>query len=349
MKISSFILTFLCLIFLLIACSPIYEETFYDEEEFIRDSSKIVEGKYKRPLLKERGERGEEDLEGCFMRKEETLQEGDCFTLLLHCPKRPEGVSAAEQINQQMGFVVSQGQLSLPYIGSVEAEGLTLIELKEKIQACYRSFFPDIQVFLNFKTRKERFVSIIGAKNSVIPIRGESSLSQVLAQAELPPFCNLHHSYVMRQGEKLPVDLYQLIYEGSETDNIPLRGGDQIFIANGEEEVVMVTGEVAQPGLIHIPPGGISLREALGQAGGLPFTGSRDDLQVIRGGFSPTKVYLISWDQMLSLSHDSLLLMPGDVVVVPTRPITQWNRWINGLQPSLTAVQTGHAIYNFSD
>lgn len=317
------------LVLLLMSCTPIYEETFYDEEEFIRDSAKIAQRKGKM----------ENQFGDCSFEREDILQEGDRLTLFLHCPKRPEWVSAIRQISDQTDFVISQGQLSLPYIGSVETEGLTLAELKASIQESYQCYFPAIQVFLDFKKRKERFVSIIGTNKSIVPIQGEISLFQVLAQAELPSSCNLHQSYVMRQGEKLPIDLYQLVYEGSEKDNILMHGGDQIFIADGGSESVMVTGEVSQPGLIEVPNGGISLREALAQAGGISFTGSRNHLQVIRGNLVPPKVYSISWERMLSASNERLLLMPGDVVVVSAKPVTQWNRLINDLQPSLNAVQ----------
>ena len=48
-------------------------------------------------------------------------------------------------------------------------------------------------------------------------------------------FCsnaNLFMSYVIREGRPLPIDLYKLMNEGDMDQNIVMRGGDKIFIAN---------------------------------------------------------------------------------------------------------------------
>ena len=89
----------------------------------------------------------------------------------------------------------------------------------------------------------------------------------------------------------------------------------------------------------------MSLREALVHAGGIPFTGNKQHIQVIRGNLQCPKIYLLAWQHIIHLPNDSLLLMPGDTVYVTATPITEWNRFISQLLPSAQAFQTGWGVY----
>ena len=115
----------------------------------------------------------------------------------------------------------------------------------------------------------------------------------------------------------------------------------------------MVMGEVNAPRVVNLPYGFISLKEALVMAGGIPFTGNRNCIQIIRGNLQCPKIYQISWNHIIHLPNDSLLLMPGDTVYVSEKPITQWNRFLDQLLPScsgfINAFGTYKAIQEFVD
>ena len=178
----------------------------------------------------------------------------------------------------------------------------------------------------------------------MIPVDGRMRLSEVSAKVKIPLSGNLFKSYVMRDDQQLPLDLYKLIHEGDESQNIVMRGGDQIFIASGSDATVMVTGEVFNI-VIPVPYGFISLRQALVMAGGIPFTGNRGCIQVIRGNFIRPKIYCLGWKDITHLPNQSLLLMPGDVVVISEKPITQWNRFVGQIQPSASGMQNAYNTY----
>ena len=129
------------------------------------------------------------------------------------------------------------------------------------------------------------------------------------------------------------------------TQNIVMRGGDKIFIANPSDSTVMVMGEVGSPRIVNLPYGFVSIREALVMAGGIPFTGNRNSIQVIRGNLQNPKIYILSWEHIIHLPNDSLLLMPGDTVYVSEKPITQWNRFIDQLLPSCVGVMNAFGTY----
>jgi polysaccharide export outer membrane protein len=136
--------------------------------------------------------------------------------------------------------------------------------------------------------------------------------------------------------------------EGDLSQNIVMRGGDKIFIASPKDSLVMLMGEILRPGPVPVPYGFISLREALVSVGGIPFTGDKRHIQVIRGNLPCPKIYVLAWEHIVHLPNDSLLVMPGDTIYVTAKPITEWNRFIDQLLPTAGALQIGHSVYRIT-
>lgn len=329
------------LIFFTVGCTPlVYEETTYGLDDFIAESSLISSGKFGILQLQEK--------EISCACDQESLIDGDELSISLYNPSRTDHVEAFKSVSQRGGFRISNGKVPLPFLKSVDVEGLSLQEMKEKIQTLYCEQFSDGQFFINYKKRKDRFVQIIGGTVGTIPVDERTRLNEVLAKAAVPPQTNLFKSYVMRNGSQLSVDLYKLLHEGDLSQNIVMQGGDQIFLADGLDASVMITGEIPKSMMIPLPYGVISLREALAIAGGIPFTGDKCCIGVIRGGSLSTKVYCLNWKELTSVSNNSLLLIPGDVVVISETHLVQWNRFINQLQPSYCTMQTVYDIYELT-
>jgi polysaccharide biosynthesis/export protein len=340
---------FSCWIFLvlLVLCScsrPCHQYDIFGADEFVIDSYKIRQGKL--AIL---------DMEGidigdlsCDAMDEyqDVIAEDDILNIAIYHPTRNDIMQSIQFINETVGFRVSQGQVDLPDIPPIIVEGLTLEEARQAIEECYREHIQDIEVFLNYRNRLSRKVELTGSVSTpVIPVDGKIRLYEVLAISHVPNNANFFKSYVVRDGVQLPIDLYKLMNQGDMSQNIVMRGGDRIFIANPSDTTVMVMGEVGSPRAVNLPYGFMSLREALVSAGGIPFTGNRDCIQVIRGNLQNPKIYVLSWDHIIHLPNDSLLLMPGDTVYVSEKPITQWNRFIDQLLPSCLGVQTAYGTY----
>jgi polysaccharide export outer membrane protein len=325
-------------------CRPCHRYDVFGADEFVIDSYKIRQGKLA-ILDMEGADIG--DLPCDAMREyQDVVAEDDILNIAVYHPKRRDVMEAIQFINEGVGFRVSRGMVDLPDIPPIYVAGLTLEEARQVIQSSYREQIQDIEVFLNYRDRLSRKVELTGAVSTpVIPVDGKIRLYEVLALAKVPNNANLFKSYVVRDGEQLPIDLYKLMNEGDMCQNIVMRGGDKIFIASPSDTNVMVMGEVGCPRAVELPYGFMSLREALVTAGGIPFTGNKDCIQVIRGNLQNPKIYSLSWDHILHLPNDSLLLMPGDTVYVSEKPITQWNRFIDQLLPSCLGIQTAYGTY----
>ena len=327
------------------ACQrPCYDYSLSGADEFVIDSYKIRQGKF--AILEIEGIDIEELPLDAMCEYIDVIAEDDILNIAIYHPKRRDVMDAIQLINERVGFRVSRGMVDLPDIPPILVAGLTLEQARQAIQACYCDHIQDIEVFINYRDRLSRKVELTGAVSTpVIPVAGKIRLYEVLAIAQVPNNANFFKSYVVRDGVQLPIDLYKLMNEGDMSQNIVMRGGDRIFIANPNDTTVMVMGEVGNPRAVNLPYGFMSLREALVSAGGIPFTGNRDCIQVIRGNLQNPKIYVLSWDHIIHLPNDSLLLMPGDTVYVSEKPITQWNRFIDQLLPSCLGVQTAYGTY----
>jgi len=307
-------------------------------DDFVIDSYKIRAGKFSilemegQPLIPLNPEYLED--------YKDTVQNGDVLKVALFHPVRSDLVSAVHAIGTTIGYPVREGHVILPELNPIEVVGLTISEAQEKIQNAYDREIEDLEVFLAYEKREERKVQLAGmVATSNIPVNGKLRLFEALSIAKVSPNANLFKSYMVRNGKPVSVDMHKLMKEGDSSQNIVMRGGDKIYIAQASASKLMVMGEVRKECVIDVPSGFMTLREALAVAGGIPFTGDKGFIQVIRGNILRPKIYTLHWKHVMRLPTSSMLLMPGDIVYVAATPITEWNRFITQIFPTLTAIE----------
>ena len=326
-------------------CQPCaYDYCVEGADEFVIDSYKIRQGKL--AILEMEGiDLGELPYDA-LDEYQDVVAEDDILNIVVYHPKRKDLMESIRFVNETIGFRVINSQIDIPDIDPVSVEGLTLDQAKEKVKTQFREQIKDVEVFITYRDRLQRKVDMAGkVSQPYIPVDGKLRLFELLARAQVPNNANFFASYVVRDGCQLPIDMHKLMNEGDMCQNIVMRGGDKVFIADPADSRAMVMGEVLRPTPINLPYGYMSLREALVVAGGIPYTGNRDCILVIRGDLINPKIYILSWDHIVNLPNDSLLLMPGDTVYVSEKPITQWNRFISQIFPSLEGVATAYGTY----
>lgn len=315
-------------------------------DEFVIDSYRIRQGKL--AIMELEGKAVCPMPANAMCEYRDVIAEDDILNIAVYHPTRKDLMDSIQFINQTVGgFRVYRCSVDLPDIESVEVAGLTLEEARIRLQERFREHIQNVEVFVTYKDRLTRKVELTGmVETPTVPVDGKIRLYEVIAKAHIPPDANLFMSYVVRDGYHLPIDLHKLINEGDMCQNIVMRGGDKIFIANPADCTVSLMGELRHPIAVRLPYGFISLREALVAAGGIPFTGDRHHIQVIRGNLLCPKIYVLAWEHIIHLPNNSLLLMPGDTVYVTETPITQWNRFIEQLLPSFQGWGMGYDIYD---
>ncbi|MCB1118549.1 MAG: polysaccharide biosynthesis/export family protein [Chlamydiia bacterium] len=333
---------------LLVGCQPPCRHATHGADDFVIDSYCIQKGKL--AILEMQGIDYQEIRDVDLLEYHDSIAEGDRLHIAVYHPTRKDLIDSIQYINEKMGgFRVQGGKVDLPDLPAVEVEGLTLDEAKERIRKELQKEIQHIDLYLTYQERPQEKVTLSGmVQTDSIPVDGKIRLYEVLSRAKIPPDANLFMSYVLRNRRPLGVDLHQLINQGDMSQNIVMRGGDKIFIAAATDAQVMLMGEIARPQAIPVKYGSISLKEALVSAGGIPFTGNRNRIQVIRGSVACPKVYCLCWEHIIHLPNESLLLMPGDAVYITEKPITQWNRFIDQLLPSCHGFETVYGIYRLT-
>lgn len=281
---------------------------------------------------------------------EDLIAENDVLTVVVHHSTRLDLVDSVQKINENLGgFKVVEGHIYLPYISSVPVLNLSLREAREVLKKHFEKEVKNVDVFISYKNRLSHRVELAGLVSlSHYPIDGKSRLYEVLAAARLAPQANLFSSYILREGHPLDVNFYQLLNQGDMTQNIVMKPGDKIYIGFPHDQTILIMGEVPFQRPLPAIYGSLSLKEALALAGGIPFTADKKHIQIIRGGLNRPKIYVISWDFMIHQRNEDLLLIPGDVVYVSSKLITDWNRFVSQLQINtiLLTAQFGRQIYH---
>jgi len=332
---KNFVIT--ALIFALVGCGnrPYHGSDVVGVHDFVVDSYKISNGKFS--ILEMEGDPIEPFNDKLLEEYPDRIVDGDQLKIVVYDSARKNISEGVGVIGGNIGYQVSEGKIVLPDLPAVKVAGLTLREAKEKIEDLYENHLMSVEVFLAYEKRESQFVQLAGKVSTPgVPVNGSKRLFQVLAEARVPTEANLFKSYVIRDEKPLPVDLYRLVHKGDMSQNIVMHGGDKVFIADNSASNLIVLGEVRNEGVIPLPSGSMPLRDALGYAGGILFTGNKAYIQVIRGNLLRPKVYTISWKHIVRLPTNSMLLMPGDIVYVGATPITQWNRLVTQILPSLS-------------
>lgn len=319
---------------------PYRGENVVGADEFVMDSHQIAMGKFS--ILDLQGKNTHSHLPNEYLEEQcDAIHEDDVLGIMVHHPSKSALPGSIERISKGRGYPVVNGAITLPELGMVSVAGLTLEEAARKIQDEYMGSLADVEVFLSYSQRRWERVELAGlVQAAAIPTDGKLRLWDVLAQAKVSPEANLFASYVIRDNTFVPVDLTRLLIQGDMSQNIVMRGGDKVYIADPATTHLLVMGEVRQPRSLPLPRGTISLRDALAAAGGIPYTGDRRYIQVIRGGIVNPKIYTLNWKHIVALPNESLLCMPGDIVYVATTPLADWSRFVMQLLPTYTAIES---------
>jgi len=152
--------------------------------------------------------------------------------------------------------VRKDGAISLPLVGNIRAEGLTIPELEETLMQKLARFIAKPQVTVNPKEMSSQRIFLVGRikKPSVttgplLPaylLRGGNTLLEALSDVEFYPDADLPASYIARRDIIIPVDIKALLMDGDLTQNVLLEPGDRIVVPGPMKEI-NVLGEVKNP------------------------------------------------------------------------------------------------------
>ncbi len=228
--------------------------------------------------------------------------------------------------NKELDTVVSVnpgGKIAVPLIGDVQAAGLTVTELRNRLtqELVKKVKSPQITVSLReVNSYRIYFLGRVG-KPGVLTSKSEITLLQALSMAGgIQDGADLSLAYVARGTERVPVNFVKLWRNGDLSQNITLDPDDTIVFPDNPLNVIYVMGEIKQPGMLpFMKERDWTALKAIAAVGGFTQFASRSKSYLIReGGGSKTTIPVDFNDLMRNPgAGKDVPLIPGDILVVP--------------------------------
>lgn len=248
--------------------------------------------------------------------------------------------------------VRTDGKISFPLIGDVQAKGRTVDELKEDITSRLLQYVREPRVAVIVRQFESLKYTMAGevVKSGVYPLNTDVTLTEAIARAGGFAKGNFHatsieiadltHAFLARNGEYLPIDFVELFRNGDLRFDIKLAPGDYVYIPSGLTKEIYILGEVGRPDIFAFNEGFTAVN-AISQANGFTPDADLERIHVVRGSLSNPQLYVLDLSAVMAGKQRDIVLKAGDIVYVPPTGLTNWNRILSKLIPSIQTVQTG--------
>lgn len=108
---------------------------------------------------------------------------------------------------------------------------------------------------------------------------------------------------------------------------------------------IYVLGEVRGPGVIEIPPSGISLFEVLAKSGDFTDHAKRNAINIISGPLGKQTIRTIDMTSLAAINATNLMIRPNSIVYVPPRYMKAVQVTINDYLPILSLISSTLGTY----
>jgi polysaccharide export outer membrane protein len=220
----------------------------------------------------------------------------------------------------QVVTVRPDGKISLTLVGETEAAGLTVAELASRLTSLYGRTVRGAQVTVGVKEVRSRPVYFAGSvvRPGQLQLTQELTVLQGLSAVGGPgPNADLESAFVLRGGQRIPVNLQEILQRGIMTQNLRLQPGDTVVVPTAG--AVFVQGEVRTPGQVKCSKD-MPIMTAISGAGGFTQLASPGRVTVMRGDGAKKQVHRVNVNDIMSDPEaKDFLLKCNDIVIVPQR------------------------------
>ncbi len=251
-------------------------------------------------------------------------------------------------------LVGPDGKIYFYVLPGLDVWGLTLPEVQELIVREMQTYVREQQpVAITLRAVESKRVWVLGrlATPGIYPLTGPTTLLEAISLAGGPvsassftslaaggqgiglpgatdEAADLSRSFVIRQGQLLPVDFNRLLRQGDFSQNIYLQSDDFIYLPSASAQEVHVLGAVTQPRTVNFV-NQLTLLQAVANAGGTVKDAYVSHVAIVRGSLTSPQISIIDYQAVRHGKGRDVLLEPHDIIYVPFTPYRTVQRYAN--------------------
>jgi protein involved in polysaccharide export with SLBB domain len=211
------------------------------------------------------------------------------------------------------------------------AAGLTVDELRQKMEPDLARIYIAARLMITpvaWKSKKYYVLGKVAAKGVYVLDRPITVLEAVaraqgleagLLDRNTVEMADLQKSFLMRKGQRVPINFEKLFQEGDLSQNVPIEPDDYLFFPATTLKEVYVLGEVRSPGVMTYASDA-SVIAAITRSGGFSDRAFKSRVAVIRGSLNKPETFTVDTHSILDARAPDFKLQAKDIVYVHHRP-----------------------------
>lgn len=223
------------------------------------------------------------------------------------------------------------GKITFLQARDITATGLTVDELRAKLDEALGKFYQNARVVIIPAAIHSKKYFLLGSVVSsgvytfdrpltvIEAIARAGGLQTGLSDQRSVELTDLAHSFLVRNGQRLPLDFERLFQRGDLSQNVALEPDDYLYFASANANEIYVLGEVVLPGVVTFAPKPTVLN-VIAARGGYTSRAYKGRVLVVRGSLEHPQTFDIDTRAILAGDRPDFKLEPKDIVYVSTNP-----------------------------
>jgi protein involved in polysaccharide export with SLBB domain len=223
------------------------------------------------------------------------------------------------------------GRVNFLQAHDVVAAGLTIDEFRAKLDAALGKFYQSPRTIVTPVSYSSKKYFVLGAvaNKGVYNLDRPMTVVEAIARAggletglhdtKTIELADLPRSFLVRDGQRLPVDFEKLFQQGDLTQNVALEPGDYLYFASADANEISVLGEVALPGTVPFAQR-TTVISVISARGGFSDKAFKSRVLVVRGSLNHPETFAVNTADIIHGKAPDFKLQPKDIVYVSANP-----------------------------
>ena len=268
-----------------------------------------------------------------------TLGSGDLVNIVIYGRKESA---------RSMVPVGPDGRISYLQAQGVQAEGLTIDELRARLNQEIGKYYQSAQVIVTPAEYRSKRYYLLGTvidrgaftldrpMTIIEAVARARGLATGLLEQNTVEIADLPRAFLVRNGKRLPVDFSRLFQQGDLSQNVQLEPDDYLYFPSSTLNEVYVLGAIVSPGTVGVTDRS-SLVGIITTRGGFMPKAYRQKVVVIRGSLNEPETFVVNVASILVGKVPDFMLRPKDIVYIADRPWARVEELLDSALNSFTA------------